>query len=846
MSPSTHPLARHTGPWALSWRGLWSLVLLLVLGVAPEPVTALPPAEAVDLAVEAESVALTDSLQVLKQPPGHVSSHQTVLQQPGWLPATPERRNSSMVPNAVWLTGLVHNSSTAPVTRWIVVKPWRIKEVHLHVLRPDGLTELDHQRSGKAMPMAARTVYSVDPAFPVTVPPGETLRLLVRAQDITIPTTSIEAWSPDAYHHRMAQTLVGEAITITTCLVLLFMLLWTADAAFILLAGWLLMATVFEASFQGQLLPYFLPSLIDRLVPVFLIAGVLSYLMFTLASRALLDIGRRGVWAWILGGINALALLAASLSLFTGDSLLARQIVNAIGPLLIAAWALATWQTRLPDRPGAHMLRYAFVACAVTIALTAWHARTGQRAPYAAVTIVCILVVYNRARNMELQIERQRTRHLAFHDALTQLPNRVHGRGLLQEALQAARHRGESVGLLYLDLDKFKHVNDTHGHAVGDVLLQTVATRLKHQLDSAGTACRLSGDEFMAILPGVQTQQAVERQCEAILAQFAHPFDIEGRRLFVTISIGAALCPTHADTAEALMRHADTALFEAKRAGENRFRVFHPDMNAHLMALLSTRSALHLALERQEFELHYQPQVGLRRGELVGVEALLRWRRPGQHDLNQPGDFIAVAEESGLIVPIGRWVLQEACRQAALWRQTGWPALKMAVNVSPVQFQSGTLVQDVMAALTAHALPAACLELELTESVLIGNEDEALRTIGQLKALGVSLSIDDFGTGYSSLSYLHRFRFDRIKIDRSFIVRLGQHADAQAIVHAIVQMARHLGLRTTAEGVENAEAVEQLTDIGCDEVQGFHYAQPLPAAMLDPWRAAFQPAPALG
>jgi len=257
--------------------------------------------------------------------------------------------------------------------------------------------------------------------------------------------------------------------------------------------------------------------------------------------------------------------------------------------------------------------------------------------------------------------------------------------------------------------------------------------------------------------------------------------------------------------------------------------------------LLAAPGATHATAGR--LAVHYQPQVRLADGALVGVEALVRWHRPGQA-LNQPGDFIPVAEESGLIAPIGAWIIHEACRQAAQWHLDGLHGLKVAVNVSALQFRSGTLVQDVADALAASELPPECLELELTESVLMGKEAVALRTVQQLKALGVSLSIDDFGTGYSNLAYLHRFGFDRLKIDRSFIRRLGHGAEEQAIVRAILQMASHLNLRTTAEGVENAETAQRLAHLGCDEAQGYHYAQPLAAAALARWQQGFGPLPA--
>ncbi|MEX8494327.1 EAL domain-containing protein [Sphaerotilus sp.] len=817
------------------------LVLLFgILGTA----RAVPATVPIDLSSGAVPVSLVEGMVALKQAPGQVSSGTEVLNQPGWLPATEPNRNSTWIPNAVWLTAVLHNSSAEPLTRWIVLSPWRIRDVQFHALQPDTLHELDHQHSGSGWPMAARVLHHVEPVFPVTLAPGASLRILIRAQDETVPTTVIEAWTPDTYTRALSWTLVHETITLTVCLMLVGLLLWTSDPASWMLAGLLTAAECFSATIRGQLLPYFAPAIVGHLVPVFTISAALCYCLFTLSSRALLDVGRRGVWAWVLGGLNALALLAAIGTLFSDQPLALRKLVNTLGEAVFVAWPLAAWRTPRPDRPGSRALQCAFAVSAILMGTAVWVSRKGKPVQFAELTVLCVLLVYIHARLASQKAERLRTEHLAFHDALTQLPNRVRGHSLLHRALAEAHRQHRSVGLLYLDLNKFKLVNDAHGHATGDALLQAVAVRLQNCLGAGDTACRLSGDEFMAVMPSTRSSEQVVHQCEAIVTAFSRPFEIDGVQLFLSVSIGAAVHPEHAQDAEVLMRHADTALYVAKQSGENRFRMFHPDMNTQLMAHISTRSALHLALERQEFELHFQPQIGLQRGDLVGVEALLRWRRPGQ-PVNQPGEFIAVAEESGLIVPIGAWVLHEACRQAATWLRDGWAPLKMAVNVSPVQFQSGTLVQDVSAALAASGLSPACLELELTESVLIGTESEALRTIGQLKALGVGLSIDDFGTGYSSLAYLHRFRFDRIKIDRSFIARLGQGPDEQAIVRAIVQMARHLNLRTTAEGVENAEAVERLTDIGCDEVQGFHYALALPAAALDRWRQAFQQAAAV-
>jgi diguanylate cyclase (GGDEF)-like protein len=808
------------------------------------PAVAVPNTPAVELAAEPDSIALVDAMQVLKQAPDHASSGREALDQSGWLPATEDNRNASWVPGTVWLTGVVHNSSAQPLTRWIVVKPWRIRDVQLQTFQPESLSALDHQQAGSAWPVSGAAIRHVEPVFPVTVPPGASVRLLVRLQDVTVPTVEIHAWRPEAYTQALVSLLVHETVTFTVCLMVIGLLLWTRDPACALLAGWLATAKGFEATFQGQLLPYFWPAITGHLVPVFTVSGAACYALFTLSARALLDIGRTGLWAWLLGSLNVLALLAAGATLFSEQTLLPRMVVSMLGLAIVAVLPLAAWRTPLPARPGSRALQIAFFLCWCSLGLTIWTARHGRPVQFTGLTMLCILGVYSRMRAAAQASERRTTEHLAWHDPLTQLPNRPRGHRLLDEALRQASvrpealHGGAGVGLLCLDLDRFKHVNDTHGHAVGDALLRTVAERLQHCLGSGNTACRLAGDEFMVVLPDVRSPEQVIRQCETVMAEFRRPFDIEGHQLFMSLSIGAAVFPDHALDAEILMRNADTALFESKRAGPGHFRVFHPDMNTRLMAYVSTRNALHVALERKEFELHYQPQIGLKDTDVVGVEALIRWRRPGQ-PLHQPGDFIAVAEESGLIVPIGTWVLHEACRQAAHWHRTGWHTVRMAVNVSPLQFQSGRLVKDVAAALEDSGLPPHCLELELTESVLMGKEDEAICTVRDLKNLGISLSIDDFGTGYSNLAYLQRFRFDRLKIDRSFILGLEQGTDAPAIVHAVLQMARHLNLRTTAEGIENASTAARLTAMGCDEAQGYHYARPLPAPALDRWREAF-------
>jgi len=431
----------------------------------------------------------------------------------------------------------------------------------------------------------------------------------------------------------------------------------------------------------------------------------------------------------------------------------------------------------------------------------------------------------------------ERIEFLALHDALTGLPNRVFGQDRLQQAVALANRQHGCLAVLNLDLDKFKLINDTHGHATGDKLLEAVAQRLRACLRETDTLCRLSGDEFMIVLPDLQSQNHASTTCARILSQLGQPFELEGVQLNTSFSIGVALYPQDGADGQALLKNADLALYEAKRAGRNAWRLFEPRMNASLMRYLELRAGLGLALEHQEFELHYQPQLNLDDGRLIGFEALLRWNRPG-HGLTMPAEFVSAAEDSGLIVPIGRWVLHEACRQAAAWLAAGGPPLIVSVNLSMVQLRQGRIEHDVGAALAASGLAPALLELELTESVLLQHDDDVMAALQRLGQRGVRLAIDDFGTGYSNLSYLKRFNLDKLKIDRSFVRDLDRDGDDRVIVHAMLQMARNLQIRTIAEGVESAATAARLKDMGCDEVQGYLYGRPMPAPEFERWLAA--------
>lgn len=425
------------------------------------------------------------------------------------------------------------------------------------------------------------------------------------------------------------------------------------------------------------------------------------------------------------------------------------------------------------------------------------------------------------------EVEKQ-VRFLAYHDALTELPNRMLAMDHWELAMaHADRVRAKAV-MMFLDLDDFKTINDSLGHRGGDEFLKAVAKRLRGCVRDIDTISRQGGDEFLILYTDVRNLTVIDNIVDKILARMAEPFNIEGHEISTSVSLGVAVYPDDGDNFDTALRKADTAMYHAKEAGRNAYRFYSEEMNVNAIKNLALRNSLRKAVEREELVLHYQPQVDVKSGATIGVEALLRWRHPDV-GLLTPGDFISIAEESGLIVPIGEWVLREACRQAVAWLDAGLPALTMAVNLSAVQFKRGDLEQVVSDVLARSGLDPALLELELTESILIQETEKALVTVDRLKALGVKLSIDDFGTGYSSLSYLKRFAVDKLKIDRSFIRHMVDSPNDAAIVRAIVQMAKSLNLKTIAEGVEDAEVLEMLRALDCDEVQGFHFSPALPA-----------------
>jgi diguanylate cyclase (GGDEF)-like protein/PAS domain S-box-containing protein len=426
----------------------------------------------------------------------------------------------------------------------------------------------------------------------------------------------------------------------------------------------------------------------------------------------------------------------------------------------------------------------------------------------------------------------QRIEFLAHHDPLTGLPNRLLLRDRVEQARAQATRMQSRVALMFLDLDRFKTINDSLGHPVGDVLLKEVVERLRSCVRESDTVSRQGGDEFIILLNDVRDSEAVSRVADKIHVRMSEPFVIRDNSLITSFSIGIALFPDDGEDFDSLLQKADTAMYHAKESGRNSHRFFTEQMNLQVVEHLTLETQLRHALENNEFILHYQPQMDLQEGVIVGVEALIRWNSPDK-GLMSPAKFIPVAEESGLIVPIGAWVLGKACRQAKAWQDAGLPPFVVAVNLSAIQFRRLDLVNTVINALVLSDLDSQWLELELTESILIQDAEATLDTVRRLKALGVKLSVDDFGTGYSSLTYLKRFAVDKLKIDQTFVRDLVTDPDDAAIVRAIIQMARSLKLKTIAEGVETEELSNLLRIFHCDEIQGFWLARPMPADDLE-------------
>jgi diguanylate cyclase (GGDEF)-like protein/PAS domain S-box-containing protein len=420
----------------------------------------------------------------------------------------------------------------------------------------------------------------------------------------------------------------------------------------------------------------------------------------------------------------------------------------------------------------------------------------------------------------------EEVRRLAYYDVLTGLANRTLLKNRMTLALSQLERSGGSLGVLFLDLDRFKRINDTLGHAAGDLLLESVAERLQRCVRRGDTVARLGGDEFVILLAGLPDEKGITAVARKILESLAPPFQLEGQEIHATTSIGIAVAPENGSDVDTLLRHADLAMYAAKEKGRNNYQFFSAEMNLKAKERLELETGLRRALQNDEFSLHYHPQLDLDSGRVTGIEALLRWHRPdGQTFL--PGDFLPLAEESGLILQIGEWVLNTACLQAKEWQDRGYPHLRMVVNISGCQFKRPDFVCLVEKALRGAGLAPFWLELDLTESILMENVEETVTTLRRLKEIGVHLAIDDFGTGYSSLSFLKNFPIDRLKIAQAFVQGIAD-PDRAVIVDAIAAVAGSLGIKLMAEGVETREQIRYLRQRHCHEMQGFYFSPPMP------------------
>jgi diguanylate cyclase (GGDEF)-like protein len=531
-----------------------------------------------------------------------------------------------------------------------------------------------------------------------------------------------------------------------------------------------------------------------------------------------------GFLAWTNGGLNDTAVLAfPGLLIFAAMLGSKRLFIAMLAAMLLFVGALygatvAGWHANPPVTVKASTV-VDQAAILIVIGISTWLMAGDQRRATGELA----------EQNRQVSELQSQTAHIATHDMLTGLPNRILARDRFDQAVAEARRANRRVALLYLDLDNFKNVNDSLGHAYGDALLQQVGERLRGMLRGADTVCRLGGDEFLLLVTDPQDNDAVATIAAKVVDQLVQPVALQGVEVMTGCSVGIALFPDDGADFDSLLKTADMAMYRAKEAGRNGYRFYDAEMNAAVVEHVQLVSAMRAALVNGEFWLAYQPQYALDTGEVIGAEALLRWRHPTL-GLVSPGRFIPLAERAGLISQIGDWVLQEACRQAQAWRAQGWERLVVSVNVSPLQFRRGDVERSVARALERSGLPGQNLELELTESLLIQDSPTLAATLHHLRGLGVRFAIDDFGTGYSNLGYLKRFEVERLKIDQSFIRRLTLDGQDQTIVRAIVQMARGLGLATLAEGIEDEATLQALRALGCQQGQGFHWHPGLPAA----------------
>ena len=438
-------------------------------------------------------------------------------------------------------------------------------------------------------------------------------------------------------------------------------------------------------------------------------------------------------------------------------------------------------------------------------------------------------------RKVETQLleKHQQLDHLAHHDHLTGLPNRLYLAAHLPDAIEEGKKNGAMLAVLFLDLDRFKHVNDSRGHETGDKLLKTVAQRVRSTMRADDLVVRMGGDEFVVVMRGIRGTEQVNEAAARINRALSAPMVVDGRTLVTTVSIGVALYPYDGADMGELLRHSDTAMYQAKDRGRNNYQLFSQSMDKRLKERIAIESSLRTALQSRQLDVHYQPIVDIESQRVVALEALLRWKHPS-HGYVRPERFVSVAEEAGLIVPIGDFVLQRAIEDMVRWRQADGRLVPVAINVSAVQLQRSNLAEQIARLTKEHGLEASMLQIELTESAVFERREPRAReasqdAVAKLRELGVHIAIDDFGTGYSSLSYLKRWRVDTLKIDRSFVRDLVTDLSDLAIVSAIIAMARHLHIKVVAEGIEGWQQLEKLRQLGCTYAQGFLFARPAPA-----------------
>lgn len=440
---------------------------------------------------------------------------------------------------------------------------------------------------------------------------------------------------------------------------------------------------------------------------------------------------------------------------------------------------------------------------------------------------------YGIARDVtERKIAEETINFQAYHDLLTKLPNRALLRDRLSLAINQAKRDNENLAVMFLDLDRFKNINDSLGHMIGDELLQQVSIRLKECIRAGDTLARFGGDEFTLMLPKLhQGREDAIILAKKITETLKQPFNLDGHELYVSTSIGIALYPQDGNNIDSLIKHADVAMYHVKGQGKNGFQFYSNEMNVPYIEKLSMDTGIHKALDNKEFHLVYQPQINLRTGEIVGVEALLRWDHP-EHGSLSPAEFIPFAEESGLIIDIGNWVIKTACAELSHWRMCGLPEIKMSINISARQLIEDNIVENILNTINDYDIPGHCLELEITENAIMNDMDSVIRKLKELSSHNISISIDDFGTGYSSLSYLHKLPIQTLKIDRIFLKESRIQNNDNTIINTIVAMAKGLNLNVIAEGVETQAQLDYLREIDCSEAQGFLFGKPLPSDII--------------